>query len=288
MVKILFPLLFFCFIFSCKKEDKPIPPDVSTETVTEKKQETEAVSTKNNLEKEEKVEKEKTAEKTAENNPKKTSEKKTTSSLKKTLLGQVNYKTDARFVKVEKKYTHKTIYLRKEAYRAFVEMAESAQKEGIQLRIISGARNFNHQKSIWSRKWKQRTQFPPKERAVNILKFSSMPMTSRHHWGTDIDLNSLNNSYFENGKGKKLYQWLNAHAAEYGFCQVYTSKISGRKGYEEEKWHWSYMPLASQLLEQYNQNISLEDISGFSGSEIAPQLDVIDNFVNGVDNCDLK
>ena len=36
-----------------------------------------------------------------------------------------------------------------------------------------------------------------------IMKYSSMPSTSRHHWGTDIDLNSLENSYFEKGEGKK-------------------------------------------------------------------------------------
>ncbi|NJK84501.1 MAG: M15 family metallopeptidase [Saprospiraceae bacterium] len=43
----------------------------------------------------------------------------------------------------------------------------------------------------------------PQERALKILKYSSMPGTSRHHWGTDIDLNSFSNSYFEQGEGKK-------------------------------------------------------------------------------------
>ena len=33
-----------------------------------------------------------------------------------------------------------------------------------------------------------------------------MPSTSRHHWGTDLDLNNLNNSYFTSGKGKKIYK----------------------------------------------------------------------------------
>ncbi|MFM9004881.1 MAG: D-alanyl-D-alanine carboxypeptidase family protein [Flavobacteriales bacterium] len=43
------------------------------------------------------------------------------------------------------------------------------------------------------------------------MKFSSMPGTSRHHWGTDIDLNSVEPSYFLSGKGLLIYQWLSAH-----------------------------------------------------------------------------
>jgi LAS superfamily LD-carboxypeptidase LdcB len=109
-----------------------------------------------------------------------------------------------------------------------------------------------------------------------------MPGTSRHHWGTDIDLNSLENSYFEVGEGLKVYQWLLQHAHEFGFCQPYTSKATGRTGYEEEKWHWSYTPLSVPLLQQYMNTITLEDISGFQGSETAAQLDVINTYVAGV------
>ena len=110
-----------------------------------------------------------------------------------------------------------------------------------------------------------------------------MPSTSRHHWGTDLDLNSLENSFFERGDGLRIYQWLKTHAAEYGFCQPYTSKTSGRKGYEEEKWHWSYVPLSGQFLEEYNKKVTYKDIKGFAGSSVAPSIDVIRNYVNGVD-----
>ena len=98
-----------------------------------------------------------------------------------------------------------------------------------------------------------------------------MPTTSRHHWGTDIDLNSLSNSYFEQGKGKKEYEWLIENANKYGFYQVYTSKENGRTGYNLEKWHWSYLPLASEYLKFYNANITYKDISGFKGSEYSEE-----------------
>jgi LAS superfamily LD-carboxypeptidase LdcB len=109
-----------------------------------------------------------------------------------------------------------------------------------------------------------------------------MPGTSRHHWGTDIDLNNLNNEYFESGEGLKIYQWLTAHAHRFGFCQPYTSKTGGRTGYEEEKWHWSYTPLSIPLLEEYKKTITLSDLTGFMGSGAAVKLDVIKNYVDGV------
>src|ERR1043165_6982453 len=109
-----------------------------------------------------------------------------------------------------------------------------------------------------------------------------MPSTSRHHWGTDMDLNSLNNDYFDSGEGKKIYEWLTAHASEFGFCQPYTSKADGRTGYEEEKWHWSYVPLSKGFLEEYKKQVQYNDITGFLGSEVAESLRVIDKYVDGV------
>ncbi|WP_066225464.1 M15 family metallopeptidase [Formosa haliotis] len=161
-------------------------------------------------------------------------------------------------------------------------MNEAAKADGIHFKIVSGTRNFNEQKAIWDRKWKRYQELSPIERAKKILQYSSMPSTSRHHWGTDIDLNHLTNSYFESGQGLKEYNWLQEHAHTFGFYQVYTSKEHGRTGYLEEKWHWSYLPLASTYLSFYNSNISYQDITNFKGSEFATELQMITNYVNGI------
>jgi len=202
------------------------------------------------------------------------------------LLGRFNPSAEAGFVKPDAAFTAGAArgqYLRKETWEAFLNMARAAEKEGIKLVILSATRNFDTQKAIWEQKWRREAAIAePAARAAKILQYSSMPGTSRHHWGTDIDLNSLENSYFEVGEGLKVYQWLVQHAHEFGFCQPYTSKATGRTGYEEEKWHWSYTPLSVPLLQQYMNTITLEDISGFQGSETAAQLDVINTYVAGV------
>jgi LAS superfamily LD-carboxypeptidase LdcB len=210
------------------------------------------------------------------------------------LLGKFDPTTHPQFSKLSDQHAQgsaKGAYLRKEAYDAFIKMSEAAKKEGVELIIISATRNFDSQKRIWEDKWEGRTLVEGKnlttvndlkERARLILLYSSMPTTSLHHWGTDMDLNSLENSFFESGEGQKIYQWLTAHATEYGFCQPYTSKARGRTGYEEEKWHWSYLPLSGEFLEVYKKQVRYSDIKGFAGSEVAKSLDVIRKYVDGV------
>ena len=160
------------------------------------------------------------------------------------LLGKFDHKKDKDFVLVDSRFSSKVIYLRKEVYLKFKEMYEAAQKDGIKLTIISGTRNFDDQKRIWENKW---IKFSSLGDSISIMKkillYSSMPSTSRHHWGTDMDLISLESPYFENGQGLKEYKWLVEHAGKFGFCQVYDDKKeTKRSGYELEKWHWSYMP----------------------------------------------
>lgn len=210
------------------------------------------------------------------------------------LTGRVSPENDTLWELIENPYASRQgMYMRKEAYEAFKKMEAAAKDEGVELTIISAFRSFNHQKRIWENKWTGRQMLTgnidaqeiedENKRAKEILKFSSMPGTSRHHWGTDIDINSLNNYYFETGKGAREYKWLVENAAEFGFCQPYIPKNGARTtGYEEEKWHWSYMPIAKHYLIQFNQKVTISDISGFQGEQTAEPLDVIENYVNGI------
>ena len=174
----------------------------------------------------------------------------------------------------------------------------AAQKEGHTLIIKSATRNFDYQKGIWERKWTGKTLLEggingadmvnPEARARKILLYSSMPGTSRHHWGTDIDLNSFNNDYFKKGAGVKLYQWMLKNASSFGFCQPYSNKVDGRTGYEEECWHWSYLPISELLTEYSRANLKNEMIQGFSGSETALKVDMVNNYVLGINTECLK
>ena len=113
------------------------------------------------------------------------------------LLGRFDYKTDTSFTLVKIDYCTKTMYLQKEVYQKFIDMHNAAKKENIALLIVSGTRNFNEQKDIWERKWDKYIKTKDSLSTVRqIMLYSSMPTTSRHHWGTDIDINSVDPAHF--------------------------------------------------------------------------------------------
>lgn len=202
------------------------------------------------------------------------------------LMGNIKVSSDKRFIKLDEKYAvaGKEVYVYTEVYDKLKLMIESAKEDGIKLKVISGMRTFNYQKSIWERKWKnykEKNGFSDEECAREILKYSAMPGSSRHHWGTDFDFNSLENSYFDSGEGKKIYSWLLENGHKYGFYQVY--KRENLKGYSEEKWHWSYLEIADKMLKQYNEKIDYSCFKGFSGAETSKKLNIIEEYVNGID-----
>lgn len=211
------------------------------------------------------------------------------------VTGKFDPKTHPSFTTIDIDYADREgLFLQKQTYESFKRMHAAASKEGINLIIKSATRNFEYQKGIWERKWTGTTKiengknasiaYPmANRRALKILEYSSMPGTSRHHWGTDIDLNNFENDYFSSGEGLAIYTWLVQNASDYGFCQVYTEKNENRpNGYNEEKWHWSYLPIAERLTDLAKSSMSSSMITGFEGAEVAAELDVINNYVLGI------
>lgn len=105
------------------------------------------------------------------------------------------------------------LFLRREAERSLMQMLSAFKKEhpGTKIHVLSAHRSFYNQRYIWQAKWTgqrlsggmklNETHPDPTARAKNILRYSAMPGASRHHWGTEVDINSLRNSYFERGQG---------------------------------------------------------------------------------------
>jgi len=183
------------------------------------------------------------------------------------------------FIRVEEKYTNKTnIFIDRETYRAFKKMYIDAYRAGFRLVIVSAARNFDYQKRVWNYKWSKLSDtLTDFEKTKNILEYSSMPGSSRHHWGTEIDLNVLENSYYEQGDGRKILDWMKANAKNYGFCQPYTT--DREKGFKEERWHWSYMPLSKIYFIYMSENMKDEYIKGFKGAEFAHDLKITQDYM---------
>lgn len=162
-------------------------------------------------------------------------------------LGAVHGKGKGNLVAINSRYTNKNELVHSQVLNPLMRLIQKAEQDGVRLSIVSAYRSYDHQKSIWERKWGDSAN-DDIGKAKSILRLSSFPGTSRHHWGTDIDFNSVATSYWQSGEGQRAYQWLKNNAPNFGFCEVYGKGRS--QGYDFEPWHWSYMPVANQYYAQ--------------------------------------
>ncbi len=152
--------------------------------------------------------------------------------------------------------------LQKEAHEAFLKMKASALASGFKIKVVSSYRNYAHQNRIWERKYKKFTAngLSPQEAILKIIEYSTIPGTSRHHWGTDLDIVDGNapqpkglllaKNFEANGPFCPFKEWMDKHANSFGFYLVYTDKTN-RKGFKYEPWHYSYAPISIPMLKEY-------------------------------------
>ncbi|MCE9500254.1 MAG: M15 family metallopeptidase [Leptospira sp.] len=214
-----------------------------------------------------------------------------------------DYNKSEMLVKFENKIEKNIFFLRKDAANALEKMMEAydIDRENISKQhifISSAFRSFSDQKAIWEGKYKGDRKMresvsgkTPEQIISLILEYSSAPGTSRHHWGTDFDLNVLKNDYYKkNGKGEFLYEWLRKNASRFGFCQPYNEYDQrGNKGYVEERWHWSYAPVANKLqtewLRLYKEG-KLNFKGKYTGSDYLKDLPPV--YVSSINNACAK
>jgi len=178
--------------------------------------------------------------------------------------------------------------LRKAASESFERMKAYASKAGFDILVVSSYRSFSDQKRIWNNKYDRFTKQgdSPQEAISRIIEYSTIPGTSRHHWGTDIDIvdgskdvsgDRLLPGLFGDGKPYgEFKKWLNLNASNYGFKVVYTNQ-PGRKGFKYEPWHFSYEPLSKGYLKKY-MKVGFNDF--LKGLDIKGREHLTDSFIN--------
>lgn len=170
--------------------------------------------------------------------------------------------------------------LQDEAARAFNALQADASTAGFKLAIASSFRSFSRQLAIWNGKAcgqrpvydDQGCEVPmaslqSEQQLHAILRFSAIPGTSRHHWGTDLDVYDsavlpadyqLQLSPAEVAPGglfDPLHNWLDERIAadqSRGFFRPY-GEDSG--GVAAERWHLSYAPLARGCADQMDSDL---------------------------------
>jgi len=155
------------------------------------------------------------------------------------------------------------INLRKEAHDAFLAMKKAAYSDGIDIKVVSSYRSFDRQLSIWERKFIKYTDedgMEPLAAIDKIIEYSTIPGTSRHHWGTDIDLIDgypkvegdvlIPNKFKSGGPFENFKKWMDENSEKFDFHLVYTD-TDKRRGFKYEPWHFSYAPLSIPMLTEF-------------------------------------
>ncbi|MDC7995885.1 M15 family metallopeptidase [Altibacter sp. HG106] len=153
--------------------------------------------------------------------------------------------------------------MHQETAAAFAKMKAAAAQDNIAIEVVSAYRSFQRQKEIFERKYTEFTNngLDPLDTIEKIIEYSTLPGTSRHHWGTDLDIIDANGRprprsvlqakhFHGNGPFCKLKEWLNVYASDFGFYEVYTNNAQ-RKGFNYEPWHMSYAPVSKPMLQGY-------------------------------------
>jgi LAS superfamily LD-carboxypeptidase LdcB len=175
-------------------------------------------------------------------------------------------------------------WLHYEVVTSLLAMRDAAREDGIELEVASGFRDFETQLAIWNRKWHgerplldrhgdplDRASLPDSAMIDAILCWSALPGSSRHHWGTEIDvfdraalpegyrLQLVPSEYSPDGIFAGLSRWLDAHAARFGFFRPYRRDHGG---VGPEPWHFSYAPLALPALEAFTLSMLRRAVEG--------------------------
>ena len=153
-----------------------------------------------------------------------------------------------------------SLKIESQTFFAFKKMKEAAKKDGIILKIVSAHRSFEIQNFIWNKKYNKFTNeylLNPMDAINEIISFSTIPGTSRHHWGTDIDIIDgkypdennvlMSEKYEKGGVFYDLKKWLSNNSEKFGFFLTYNNDPK-RKGFEYEPWHYSYKPSSKKYL----------------------------------------
>lgn len=184
--------------------------------------------------------------------------------------------------------------LQQEVAEAFAVLQSAAREAGFELAIASSFRSYTRQLAIWNGKASGirpvhddegspvvMAHLSPRERLHAILRFSALPGTSRHHWGTDLDVYDaavmppgyqLQLSPPEVAPGglfDPLHNWLDERIADgesHGFYRPYARD---RGGVAPERWHLSYAPLAVACAQQCDSALFTEC---WTCAEVADEL----------------
>jgi len=191
--------------------------------------------------------------------------------------------------------------LQESTLNALERLSKKASHAGFKLRVESGFRPFERQLSIWNRKARgelalfdplgnklNAPDLSPNERLWAILHWSALPGTSRHHWGSDLDIcdalacpagYEVQLTAAEVAPGGifgPLHEWLDRQISQGQAEEFYRPYRPGCGKIQPERWHLSHAPTAREF-EKYFSKQTLREIL------VGAQIELLDPILKNLD-----
>ena len=137
-----------------------------------------------------------------------------------------------------------SLQMQTEAAAAFDEMRQAANATGLHLMACSTYRSVERQTELYDaevQKWigKGYAEADAREKAATVVM---IPGCSEHNTGLAVDVGSVTNQRVEEDfEDEPEFDWLQEHAAEYGFILRYPSDKQAITGVSYEPWHYRYV-----------------------------------------------
>lgn len=140
--------------------------------------------------------------------------------------------------------------LNKEAYDAFISLADDAKKEGYTILIVSSYRTYQDQEDVWK---DYKASFGTKKADAYAARAGS----SEHETGLAIDVADYNdkNDKFE---ATESFKWMQTNAHKYGYILRYPKDKENITGYSYEAWHYRYVGIDTAT-KVYNEGITYDE-----------------------------
>lgn len=173
----------------------------------------------------------------------------------------------------------------RDAAKALPDLFSDAFDKGFELRIASAYRSFYKQFKIFDDKFKGKrpvldanenpmdiSSLSDEQKVLEIIRFSSIPGFSRHHFGTDFDIYAVNllpegkqleltaREYQKGNYFYKLGQYLSQNLNKFGFKRPF----NGKGTIVFEPWHISFSKKADECIDAFPVDFALEYLISFN------------------------
>lgn len=173
----------------------------------------------------------------------------------------------------------------RDAAKALPDLFSDAFDKGFELRIASAYRSFYKQFKIFDDKFKGKrpvldanenpmdiSSLSDEQKVLEIIRFSSIPGFSRHHFGTDFDIYAVNllpegkqleltaREYQKGNYFYKLGQYLSQNLNKFGFKRPF----NGKGNIAFEPWHISFSKKADECIDAFPVDFALEYLISFN------------------------